>query len=99
MILKLKGTTNAPVMYVKSIIFRLNDGTTLEVSRNRSEYVIDDGYFKMSWKGCFIEGPKGHDFTIPAKIFRDATISDITFNNDAPRKLEFRIDSWTAVDP
>lgn len=94
---RFKGRTNANAIYVKEIHVRTKDGNLVTLSRNITEYTIDNGYYDMTWRGCYIEGARGHDFSIPASMFKDAEIVEIVLNENAPRKYDIWIDSWVAI--
>lgn len=95
---RFKGRTNASAIYVKELHLRTKEGDLVVLSRNITEYVIDNGYFDMTWKACYIEGAKGHDFSILASMFKDAEIVEIVLNENAPRKYDIWIDSWVAIN-
>ena len=96
MILKFKGKTNEPYQYIKNITFKLKDDSFVRVSRNRTDYTIDNGHFDMIWRGVYAYGRKGNDYTIPSKAFNGAEIIDVTVDDDAPSGYLFLIDSWSA---
>ncbi len=98
MVAKFKGRTNLDTLPVYAIAFKLADGRILELKKNISEYVVDDEYFEMRWKGCHIDAPKGSDFSLSASMFRDAEIIGVILKEDAPKHFEIKIDSWTVVN-
>lgn len=98
MVAKFKGRTNCEQIYIKEIVFRTSDALVIELNRNITEYVVENGQFKMSWTGCYINGARGHDFTVPAKTFKDAQLIEIRTNENTPRKYSIEIDSWTMSD-
>ena len=103
MILKLRGRTNSYEQKVKELVFQMNDGSLLRLTRNITEYVIDHGNFEMKWRGVHTYTNNKYkqlesDFMIQAKWFKDAKIVDIVYADDAPRNYEFIVDSWVAVE-
>ena len=98
MILKMVGRTNALDQYVKSIVFRLIDGSLVNFRWNQTEYVIDNGKFNITWRGVHTEGRRGSDYSMPARMLRGAEIVDISYSENAPAGYKFIIENWSAQD-
>ena len=98
MILKMAGRTNAPDQYVKSITYRLVDGSLVNFHWNQTEYVIDGEKFNIAWRGVHTEGRRGSDYSMPARTLRGAEIIDISYSENAPAGYEFTIENWSAQD-
>ena len=93
-----KGKTNSEFIYVNYITFEFKDGRQVNIDRNRTEYVIDNGGFEMIWKGIYIWDGKKHDYKLDTKLFDGAKIVHIDIDDEAPSNYGIDISYWKAFE-
>lgn len=96
MTLTFKGTNNDKDVWIKSIIFRLEDGRHVPVNRNITQYIVENGQLTMSWKGCYIP-EKHNNYSIKPSEFNKAELIMVNVNEEyAPRNYQIHISEWKA---
>ena len=96
--LHFKGTTNAKDIWIKSIMFETAEYGSVTIDRNITNYVVDNGYFEMTWTGCFVPG-KHNNYSIRASELAKAQLTMVNVHEEyASLNYQIHISEWSASE-
>ncbi len=94
MVLRFSGATNDDLIWVDAVTFMLPDEETVTIQRNIAEYVVDEGRFELTWRGCYETIGTKHKY-ISAMTLKHAKLVSVSVKEDAPKDYKFEIETWS----
>lgn len=97
--IKFIGVTNyigSP--YINVVIFKLSDGRTVVLNRERTEWSVNGDVVDMIWRDCYILDGERCDYSITADDLKDAELVTGLTEDDAPEDYFLTIHDWEAYE-